>query len=364
VSVRLYFDLDGFQALISDSSILNIETFKVYEGESKDGNFHLIKSIDYNPKVPYVTVPAFVAATSVVATIDGYSNEFNWFKLSYLAGYQGLVSVAAEVVPVSGVSIVHTLASYPVQVGSIVLKDNDETMFPKELGFRGDVGDGTIEGDNISAAVIDYTTGVVTATLVTVPVGVITADYTHYSEYQIESATSDAILAENLATILTEVRIAIQDTDEDDPAFSDDELIRKVKEGIRRFTGVPNIVITEEFQLSIIILLVRISCCYDLAYHTARYYHLELPDGIRMFRGEIPKHYMELAKALERQYAQLVEDIGNEDGTVLGIPTFEVVDCTRKSYFKSPRHTKPETYDSDIGPDTTIEGSRWSSEDE
>ena len=348
MSVRLYYDLVAFQALIAETSVLNIDSFKVYESSSKDGNFVNVASFDYNPRVDFITVPAFVAAVGTVATIDGYSSEFDWFKLSYLAGYQALASIVAEVVDVSGVVFSQTLATYPVQAGSVVLKLAGVTLGTTvTLNPMGDLGDGTITGDQIIAATVDYTTGLLAGTLATIDLGALTADYRHFTEYQVESDLSDPVLAENIATIIEQVRVAIKDTSEDAPAFTDDELILKVREAIKRFTGENSSVITHEYQLSVIILLVRISCAYDLAYNTARYYHLELPDNLRLFRGEITEHYLNVAKALEGQYKRLTEDLGEG-----GSRAFEVVDCTKKSYFKSSRFRSQGYTDAEFLADT------------
>lgn len=348
MSIRLYFDLEAFQALISEStmaSILNIESFKVYESSSKDGNFVHVKTVDYDPTKDFLEIPALVAGsitsmgTVVMATIAGYSNCLDWFKLSYLAGYSAPISVVAEVVPVSALSIAYTLTTFPVVPLSVVLKDALVTMGTTlSINPKGDSGGGIITGANISIATINYLSGFISGSLVTTPQGSITADYYHYTQYLVESELSSSLLGDNISDLILAVREALHDTSFTSPAFTDDELIRKIKEATRRFTGSEGTVLIEEYKISVIILLVRASCCFDLAYDTSRYYHLELPDGIKMFRGEIPEHYMKLATALEKQYKQLTEDLGEEDGTVMGTPVMEVIQNTRHSYFNSVRN--------------------------
>jgi hypothetical protein len=327
--------------LIAEStlaSILNVEKFKVYECSSKDGNYTHIVTVDYDPKKDFIEVPAFVAGSSTLATIAGYSSEFDWFKLSYLAGYQAPVSVIAEVVPFSVLAILHTLASAPIVPASVVLKDASVTMGTVlSLIPMGDSGGGIITGANISVATIDYLSGLLTGSLVTTPQGTITADYFGYQWHHVESVLSEPTLSENISDLILSVREAMHDTSLVTPAFSDDEYTRKIKEAIRRFTGKEGTILTQEYQLSVIILLVRISCCYDMAYETSRYYQLELPDGVKMSRGQVPDHYIKLAGALSLQYKQMVDDMGTDEGTVLGTPTVEVVQCTKSSYFKSGR---------------------------
>lgn len=343
MAIRLYFDLEAFQAQISEDSVLNIDYFKIWESSSKDGQYVAICTVDYNPRLDYISVPAYTAATSVAAVVPGYSSEFSWFKLSYLAGYANATLVEAEVVPCTDLVFAVSLATYPIQAGSVVLKDAGATMATASVMYsEGDQGNGVFVAQNIAAAVIDYTSGSISGTLVTTPSGAITADYYHFLEWHKESDLSDALLGDNVSAIITHVRMALNDTDIYNPAFTDEEYLIKIKEAIRRFKGIEGKVLILESEISVIILLVRISCCYSLAYDHARVYRLELPDDVKLFRGEITEHYLAIAKGLENHYKQLLDDWGGsgDEGQLTGTPVMEVVQCTKQSYFKTSRVNK------------------------
>jgi hypothetical protein len=336
--IRLYYDVAAFQALVSEDSILNIETFKVYESPSKDGKYQLIIMVDYNPKQDYIEVPAFVAATTVAAATVGYFSQYDWFKLSYMAGYSMPTLIQAESVPVTALEFAVSLASYPIVPRSVVLKIAGVTLGTTEgIDPQGDRGDGFITGTNIASAYVDYTSGLLMGTLASTPSGDITVNYQHYLEYHKESDLSESVLSEDMYNVVLKLRDVLHDTNFAAPAFSDEELTRKVKEATRRFKGKEGSILIYESELSAIIILVRISCCYDLAYENSRHYRLELPDGVKVFRGEIMEHYVKLAQSLEGQYKQLMEDWGGskDDNTLTGAPTFEVVQTTKSSYFKS-----------------------------
>lgn len=340
MAIRLYFDLEAFQAQISEDSVLNIDWFKVWESSAKDGQYVAICTVDYNPRQDYIVVPAYRAATSLEVTVPGYNSEFSWFKLSYLAGYANATLVQAETVAYTGLVFSQALSTYPIQAGSLVLQEAGVTFATASVMYsEGDQGDGRFIAQGIAAAVIDYTAGTISGTFTEEITGELTADYYHFLEWHKESELSDALLGDNTAVVITSVRQALNDTDLTNPAFTDDELILKIKEAIRRFKGVESKVMVFESELSVIILLVRISCCYSLAYDNARVYRLELPDDLKLFRGEITEHYLAIAKGLENHYKQLLDDWGGsgEEGQLTGTPAMEVVQCTKQSYFSTSR---------------------------
>ena len=82
-------------------------------------------------------------------------------------------------------------------------------------------------------------------------------------------------------------------------------------------------------------MLVKISCCYDLAYRNAGNFPIELPDNIRLDKGQRVKHYLAVAKGLENQYSEMKNDLGqvDENGEATGNPKMQVVELTRKTYF-------------------------------
>ena len=152
----------------------------------------------------------------------------------------------------------------------------------------------------------------------------------------VESELSEPLLGQDVASIIDVVAENLGDlnrTDDSTCAFTDDEYIRKIKAALRRYKGTEQVSVFMESEWEPLLMLVKISCCYDLAYDNARFFHIELPEGLKFFKGERTEHYIKLAESLEKAYARLVDDVGNEDGTNANVATFEVVQCTKKSYF-------------------------------
>lgn len=152
----------------------------------------------------------------------------------------------------------------------------------------------------------------------------------------VESDLSEPLLGQEVASLIDVVAESLGDvnrTDDSTCAFSDDEYIRKIKSALRRYKGTERISVFLESEWEPLLMLIKISCCYDLAYDNARFFHIELPEGLKFFKGERTEHYIKLAESLEKAYARLVDDVGNEDGTSANVATFDVVQCTKKTYF-------------------------------
>jgi len=146
------------------------------------------------------------------------------------------------------------------------------------------------------------------------------------------SELSEPVLGEYIDNIIYQSSVALGDTDRDNPAFTDEEYILKIREGIRRYKGPGGHSYISEADVSVIILLVRISCCYDLAYDNSKYYSITLPEDMHFDKGQRVGHYIRLAQSLESYYRRLTEDFDAdlED-------SFEIVSMTRQSYFHRPR---------------------------
>lgn len=152
----------------------------------------------------------------------------------------------------------------------------------------------------------------------------------------VESELSEPLLGQDVASLIDVVAESLGDvnrTDDSTCAFSDDEYIRKIKAALRRYKKSERISCFLESEWEPLLMLVKISCCYDLAYDNAKFFHIELPEGLKFFKGERTEHYIKLAESLEKAYARLVADVGNEDGTSANVATFDVVQCKKKSYF-------------------------------
>ena len=231
--VRLYFDVSALQENLEEGEILDIVSFNIYEGASKDGTFLQIDIVDYNPQVSYVET-------------ENATDETQWFKLSYV--------------------------------------DSDA----------------------------------------------------------LESELSEAFLGEKIDQLIEDVALALGDLNREEEstmAFTDSEYLKKIKEAVRLHTGSKKIDGLEEADISLLIILVRISCCYDLAYDNAKYTKLSLPDGISLSKGDRVDQYLKIAAQLEARYEKIKKswqsDASGEEGTLMGTPSFEVVELTRKPVFKN-----------------------------
>lgn len=154
-----------------------------------------------------------------------------------------------------------------------------------------------------------------------------------------ESAKSAPLLGEYTANIIDTVAEALGDTERDDDStivFTDDEYLVKIRNATKRITGDKNLNGLPEEKEEMLIVLVRISACYDLAYGNCNNYPVSLPEGIALDKGQRVTHYLDVARALENQYQMMKADLGGnltEDETIVGTPSIEVVKTTKTTYF-------------------------------
>ena len=140
-----------------------------------------------------------------------------------------------------------------------------------------------------------------------------------------------SILAECTENKILTIREAMRDTNPEDPAFSDDDLLIKMRMGARRLgSGYRNLSDVPENMWGLIIILVRIDLCYVLAFDFAKYQRLEIPGGASLHRDQLYKHYLDIAKQLEDYYRRFMGDINSEMD--LSAHTVEVSDMERDSY--------------------------------
>lgn len=139
---------------------------------------------------------------------------------------------------------------------------------------------------------------------------------------------SSAVLAEATQNILLDIRTELKDTREH-PAFSDSELIRKMRLGVLRFNAKTTIANIASNIWSIIVILVRIDCCLVLAYDYARYLRLEIPGGAALSKDQLYTHYLQVATQLESYYQAIKKDLDknmleptDDDGSVISVSTY------------------------------------------
>lgn len=104
--VRLYYDIQALQQL-------DIASFNVYEGDSRDGEYRFIQSVPFIPRLDFVEV-------------NNYSDLGNWFSLTYLDS-AGIESEKSE--PVLAEHITDILDSVRVFLGE---KDSSQPVFQDE----------------------------------------------------------------------------------------------------------------------------------------------------------------------------------------------------------------------------------------
>jgi hypothetical protein len=131
-----------------------------------------------------------------------------------------------------------------------------------------------------------------------------------------------AVLAEIAQEKIIYVRGEIKDTNLSNPAFSDDELVAKMRLAALRFNKIRNLADIPENVWPIIIILIRIDTCHVLAYDYAKYVRLEVPGGPALSKDQLYTHYLEVAKGLEEYYDKIIssltkkgtENVNSEDG--------------------------------------------------
>jgi hypothetical protein len=146
---------------------------------------------------------------------------------------------------------------------------------------------------------------------------------------------SDVIFAEDANLRLMHLREAIKDTNQEDPGFSDDELVKKMRLAALRMNNVKNLSSIQERFWPILELLVRIDICHVLAFDFAKYQKLEIPGGPSFTKDELYDHYIRVADQLTKYYDQIkaealgpMEHIGDgEDESPIAVS-----DMQRMSY--------------------------------
>ena len=131
---------------------------------------------------------------------------------------------------------------------------------------------------------------------------------------QDESATlksSESVLGERAYTKIQSVRDAINDT-ASIPAFTNSELMYKMRLAAMRLNGVQNLSSIQEKYWPIVELLVRIDICNVLAFDYAKYTRLEIPGGPSLEKDELYQHYIEVAKSLEEYYSKIKIDTNRQ----------------------------------------------------
>lgn len=141
-----------------------------------------------------------------------------------------------------------------------------------------------------------------------------------------ESARSDAFLSDSTSRLITAVKASLGDTG---GAFTDDEYITRIKEAVKVHFLTETIEELFEADVSFIEMLVKISCCYDLAFDNARYSRITLPDGISLDKGERVDHYLAIAKQLQARYDSLMGRIEGADGSRVVVTKLQ-----KRNYFK------------------------------
>lgn len=149
--------------------------------------------------------------------------------------------------------------------------------------------------------------------------------------------SKSAILGEKTSVKINQIRESIKDTSKTAPAFSDDELMNKMRLAAMRLNNIHNLSSIPDKFWPIIELLVRIDVCNVLAFDYAKYLKLEIPGGPSLSREELYEHYINVADSLQKYYGHIKKDSGREidkagDGDGANISAIQVSNATRLSY--------------------------------
>lgn len=123
--------------------------------------------------------------------------------------------------------------------------------------------------------------------------------------------SSEPVLGERAYTKIQSIRDSVNDTGVT-PAFTDTELMYKMRLAAMRLNGVQNLTSIQEKYWPIIELLVRIDICNVLAFDYAKYTRLEIPGGPSLEKDELYQHYIEVAKSLEEYYSKIKIDTNRQ----------------------------------------------------
>ena len=154
----------------------------------------------------------------------------------------------------------------------------------------------------------------------------------------VESELSDPMLSEVVADFVNQVAIAMNDLNRESDAtcaFRDEEYVRMMRRAIHSLTQSDTTPLSalSESEFETLLISVRQACCYVLAYETARYYKLAMPEGLVLERNQIPEHYMALAKALGQHFKEAKDEIGAINPQQM----IEVLQATTTSPFYQPK---------------------------
>lgn len=143
------------------------------------------------------------------------------------------------------------------------------------------------------------------------------------------------ILSERTQLRVNQIREAVRDTNRSDPAFSDNELMQKMRLAGMRLNNIRNLSSVGEKFWPIIELLVRIDVCNVLSFDYAKYLRLEIPGGPSLARDELYTHYINVCESLNKYYEDIKKDAVGEisnagDGVSEGDITVSTM--TRLSY--------------------------------
>lgn len=122
------------------------------------------------------------------------------------------------------------------------------------------------------------------------------------------SQQSDPLIAEDILDLIDMVRRELKDMG-DPPAFGDEHYMMKLRSAVWRHRGEQNLSLVGEYEWEVILLLVKAGMARDLAKDTSRYHTLSLPGGLTLSKGEISRHYLDVAEAYEKAYSAARKDI-------------------------------------------------------
>lgn len=126
-------------------------------------------------------------------------------------------------------------------------------------------------------------------------------------------AESHPTIPEAIGEIVDQLRGWMGDTDDENPAFEDQEYIHAIRSALIEYKGDKNLSYIHDTDVIPIKLLVQIQFALQIAYDHSKYYALATP-GAQLNKYEIAEHYTSMAETLQNQYDKFAKRTNREGG--------------------------------------------------
>jgi hypothetical protein len=139
-------------------------------------------------------------------------------------------------------------------------------------------------------------------------------DPSHWFKFRFQSSTlvesqfSDPILPDDIDSLILAIRNDVFDNREK-KVHDDDYYLRKLRTAAFRHGKYTNFSEIPDHELDLVLMLAKSSICRDLAQASAKFHSLTLPGGLTLQKGEIMRHYLDLAESYDKGYRMAMDNI-------------------------------------------------------